>query len=92
MGFRTDTKYHKERADHPVYTDAWCSSFMCWCLENSNPKYKSPHSAASGSFFAHNSVESCEAFFGAIAVFSDCNSTGTDIGTSGVPFTYASLQ
>jgi uncharacterized protein (TIGR02594 family) len=86
-------KYHKDGAGVSYNSKtAWCSSFICWCLENSNPKYESPHSAASRKFLTHSSMEPCEVFYGAVAVFSDCNSTGTSIyGTGHVAFVFGKL-
>lgn len=86
------TLYHKEGASYGVGIDAWCSSFACWCLENSNPKFNSPHSAGSRSFINHSTVKSCEAFFGAIATFSDCNKDGV-LETSGhVTFVFGKVS
>ncbi|WP_164875655.1 hypothetical protein [Apibacter sp. HY039] len=48
-------------------------------IRNSTPKFDSPHSAGSRSFLTHNFVERCEVFYGAMAVFSDCDSTGINI-------------
>ncbi|PQL90571.1 PAAR-like protein [Apibacter adventoris] len=86
-------QYHKEGGGLTAGSGtAWCSSFICWVLENSNPKYKSPHSAGSRDFLTHSSVEGCDVFFGAIAVFSDCDSTGTNIKSSGhVTFVFGKL-
>ena len=85
------TQYHKEGASYDVGTDAWCSSFACWCLENSTPKFVSPHSAGSRSFINHKTVESCEPFFGAIATFSDCNKEGVVESSGHVTFVFGKL-
>ena len=69
----------------------WCASFVSWCLENSTPKFKSPHSASSSMFFNHSTLEPCEAFFGAIAVFSDCDSNGIIQNSGHVTLIYGKL-
>ena len=87
--------YHKEGAgaNGSGSGTAWCSSFVCWCLENSNPKFNSPHSTGSRFFMTSDTVEKCEVFFGAIAVFSDCNKDGTNIDTLGhVTFVFGKLK
>ncbi|MCC9070244.1 DUF4280 domain-containing protein [Flavobacterium sp. F-65] len=86
------TLYHKEGANYNVGTDAWCSSFACWCLENSSPKYDSPHSAGSRSFINHKTVMPSEAFFGVIATFSDCSKDGIVESTGHVTFVYGKLS
>ncbi|MXO29498.1 MULTISPECIES: hypothetical protein [unclassified Apibacter] len=70
---------------------ARCASFVSWCLENSTPKFESPHSASSSIFFNHSTLEPCEAFFGAIAVFSDCYSNGKMKGSGHVTLVYGRL-
>ncbi|MBS7255111.1 PAAR-like protein [Flavobacterium branchiicola] len=85
------TLYHKEGANYNVGTDAWCSSFACWCLENSSPKYNSPHSAGSRSFIDHKTVIRSEVFFGAIATFSDCSKDGVVESSGHVTFVYGKL-
>jgi uncharacterized protein (TIGR02594 family) len=87
--------YHKDGGGDSDAGSAtsWCSSFVCWCLENGNHKYLSPHSTGSRFFLTSNTVEKCEAFFGAIAVFSDCNKDGSDIKTAGhVTFVFGKLK
>ncbi|OWP82708.1 hypothetical protein BWK59_14420, partial [Flavobacterium davisii] len=84
--------YHKDgggyEGDHDV---AWCSSFVCWCLEQKN--YKSPHSAGSRMFLTSRSMVKCGVFYGAIAIFSDCDSTGKNIQTSGhATFIYGKIS
>ena len=69
----------------------WCASFVSWCLENSTPKFESPHSASSSMFFNHSALEPCEAFFGTIAVFSDCYSNGKMKGSGHITLVYGKL-
>ncbi|UMQ43630.1 hypothetical protein MKS83_07980 [Chryseobacterium sp. Y16C] len=74
--------YHKEGGGTDAGSGtAWCASFVCWCIEQKG--LPSPHSAGSRMFMESSKAEKCEAFFGAVAVFSDCDSTGTKIETSG---------
>ena len=87
------SKYHKEGANYNSVEDAWCASFASWCLENSNPPFKSPHTAGSRFFINHSTFEKSEAFYGAIAVFSDCSEDGKTIETSGhVSFLFGKLS
>ena len=86
------TTYHKDGASYSGIKDAWCSSFACWCLENSNPKYSSPHSPGSRSFINHKTVEKCDAFYGAIATFSDCNKDGVVESSGHVTFVYGKIS
>lgn len=86
------TIYHKDGASYQSEKDAWCSSFACWCLENSDPKYSSPHSAGSRSFINHKTVEKCEVFYGAIATFSDCNKDGVIESSGHVTFVYGRIN
>lgn len=60
---------------------AWCASFVCWCLDKSGNK--SPKSAGSRMFLDSKNVEKCDIFYGAVAIFSDCDSTGTKMQSSG---------
>jgi hypothetical protein len=83
--------YHREGASYNGIKDAWCSSFACWCLENSIPSFKTPHSAASASFINHKTVEKSEVFFGAIATFSDCDKNGNVESTGHVTFIFGKL-
>lgn len=83
--------YHRKGANYNGIKDAWCSSFACWCLENTTPPFQTPHSAASSSFINHKTVERCEAFFGAIATFSDCDKNGNIESTGHVTFVYGKL-
>lgn len=74
--------YHKDGGGLDAGSGtAWCASFVCWCLEQKN--YKSPHSAGSRMFLTSTDAEQCDVFYGAVAVFSDCDSTGTRMDTSG---------
>ncbi|MDQ0783388.1 hypothetical protein [Chryseobacterium sp. W4I1] len=74
--------YHKDGGGTDAGSGtAWCASFVCWCIEQKD--LPSPHSAGSRMFLTSAKAEKCEAFFGAVAIFSDCNSTGTNIETSG---------
>ncbi|RYJ38517.1 Glycoside hydrolase [Flavobacterium anhuiense] len=86
------TMYHKEGASYLGKKDAWCSSFACWCLENSNPDYPSPHSPGSRSFINNKTVEKCEVFYGAIATFSDCNKNGIVESSGHVTFVYGKIN
>jgi len=86
------TMYHKEGASYLGKKEAWCSSFACWCLENSNPNYPSPHSPGSRSFINNKTVEKCEVFYGAIAVFSDCNKNGIVESSGHVTFVYGKIN
>lgn len=86
------TMYHKEGASYLGKKDAWCSSFACWCLENSNPNYPSPHSPGSRSFINNKNVEKCEVFYGAIATFSDCNKNGIVESSGHVTFVYGKIN
>lgn len=85
--------YHKEGASYDGVTEAWCSSFACWCLENSKPPFASTHNAASRSFVGHKNFEKCEEFFGAIATFADCSKEGAvpATGSGHVTFVYGKL-
>jgi len=75
--------YHSDGGSSPGSGSgtAWCSSFVCWCLEESGNK--SPKSAGSRMFLDSSKVEKCEVFYGAVAIFSDCDSTGKKIQTAG---------
>ncbi len=74
--------YHKDGGGTDAGSGtAWCASFVCWCIEQKD--LPSPHSAGSRMFLSSAKAEKCEAFFGAVAIFSDCNATGTNIETSG---------
>ncbi|KPH11859.1 DUF4280 domain-containing protein [Chryseobacterium sp. ERMR1:04] len=74
--------YHKDGGGTDAGSGtAWCASFVCWCIEQKN--LPSPHSAGSRMFLDSPKAEKCEVFFGAVAIFSDCNSTGSKIETSG---------
>lgn len=74
--------YHKDGGGTDSGSDvAWCASFVCWCIEQKG--YPSPHSAGSRMFLTSSNAEKCEAFYGVVAVFSDCDSTGTKIDTKG---------
>jgi uncharacterized protein (TIGR02594 family) len=85
--------YHKVGASYSNVEDAWCSSFAYWCLESSDPKFETPHSPGSESFINHKTVEKCEAFYGAIATFSDCDSQGNiTTGKGHVTFVYGKLR
>ncbi|MGN7989282.1 PAAR-like protein [Pedobacter sp. 22226] len=87
------TAYHKVGANYSGIEDAWCSSFACWCLENSDPRFETPHSPGSASFINHKTVEKCEAFYGAIATFSDCDPQGNiTTGKGHVTFIYGKLS
>ncbi|MDR2204867.1 MAG: hypothetical protein LBE36_01735 [Flavobacteriaceae bacterium] len=75
-------KYHKEGGGAEAGSGtAWCSSFVCWCIEQKG--YKSPHSAGSRFFLTSKNSEKCEVFYGAVAIFSDCDSSGKNIQDSG---------
>lgn len=85
--------YHSEGGSSPGSGSdtAWCSSFVCWCLKESN--YESPKSAGSRLFLTSTKVEKCDAFYGAVAIFSDCDSTGTNIQSSGhATFIFGELE
>ncbi|SHF39595.1 PAAR-like protein [Pedobacter caeni] len=56
---------------------AWCASFVNWCILKSD--YKILASASSQSFISSNQVEKCTIFYGAIAVFTDCDINGKTI-------------
>lgn len=75
--------YHKDGGSSPGSGSgtSWCASFVCWCLEQSGNK--SPKSAGSRMFLDSNKVEKCDVFYGAVAIFSDCDSTGTRIQSKG---------
>ncbi|MEO8237483.1 MAG: hypothetical protein ABI576_05190 [Flavobacterium sp.] len=75
--------YHSDGGGSPGSGSetAWCASFVCWCLEESGNK--SPKSAGSRIFLDSKNVEKCEVFYGAVAIFSDCDSTGKKIQSSG---------
>ncbi|WP_137905897.1 hypothetical protein [Chryseobacterium sp. 2VB] len=74
--------YHKDGGGTDAGSGtAWCASFVCWCIEQKD--LPSPHSAGSRMFLSSTKAEKCEVFFGAVAIFSDCDSTGTKIETSG---------
>ncbi|KRD57929.1 hypothetical protein ASE40_16410 [Flavobacterium sp. Root935] len=75
--------YHKDGGSSPGSGNetAWCSSFVCWCIEESGNQ--SPKSAGSRMFLDSKKVEKCDPFYGAIAIFSDCDSTGTKLQSSG---------
>jgi uncharacterized protein (TIGR02594 family) len=74
--------YHKDGGGSDGSSSvAWCASFVCWCIEQKN--YKSPHSAGSRMFLTSSNAEKCEAFYGCIAVFSDCDSTGKKTQSTG---------
>ncbi|MDR6464370.1 hypothetical protein [Chryseobacterium sediminis] len=74
--------YHKDGGGTDAGSGtAWCASFVCWCIEQKD--LPSPHSAGSRMFLSSAKAEKCDVFFGAVAIFSDCDSTGTNIETSG---------
>lgn len=69
---------------------AWCASFVCWCIKQKG--YSNPLSAGSRLFLTSGTVEKCEAFYGAVAIFSDCNKAGDDIYDSGhASFVYGKI-
>ncbi len=69
----------------------WCSSFACWCIQQTN--FGNPRSAGSQSFLDSKKVEKCEAFYGAVAVFTDCDSKGNINSSSGhVSFVFGKVE
>jgi len=78
--------YHKEGGNlEGGYRTSWCASFVNWCILKSN--YKIYASASSQSFLSSKRVEKCEIFYGAIAVFTDCDVSGKTL-TSEDGFTH----
>jgi uncharacterized protein (TIGR02594 family) len=83
-------EYHKNGGNISAkYSTPWCSSFACWCLEQS--QYKNPKSASSKNFMLSSHMEKCNVFYGAIAVFSDCDINGAPKSTGHVGFIYGKL-
>ena len=85
------TMYHKDGGGLTAGSGtAWCASFVCWVIEQKG--YSTPHSAGSRMFLSSDNVEKCDAFYGAVAVFSDCDSTGENKYTKGhVTFAFGKL-
>jgi len=85
--------YHKDggSSDGKGSATAWCSSFVCWCIQQKG--FNNPRSAGSRFFLTSSQVVKCEAFYGAVAIFSDCDKTGNTIYTSGhATFVYGKLS
>jgi uncharacterized protein (TIGR02594 family) len=70
---------------------AWCASFTNWCIAESGLTIKK--SASSQSYLNSDKVEKCDVFFGAIAVFTDCDSNGNYLsaGTGHNTFVFGKL-
>lgn len=70
---------------------AWCASFVNYCLLQA--KVSSPVSASSQCYLSSKEVEKCEVFYGAIAVFTDCDKEGNNLssGTGHATFVYGKL-
>ncbi|WP_028888915.1 C40 family peptidase [Tenacibaculum ovolyticum] len=85
-------KYHEYTGAKAKSSVAWCASFVSWAIGTSN--IKGPKTKASRLFINHTSLKKIEkSVFGAIAVFSDCNKTGSKIFSSGhVAFVYGKIS
>ncbi|NDV16530.1 CHAP domain-containing protein, partial [Muricauda sp. TY007] len=88
------------RVENDPTSVAWCSSFVSWCLDET--EYKGVKSAASRHYISNSSenkhklksnvVKVEEPFYGAIAVFSDCDSAGNTKTSGHVGFVFGKLK
>jgi uncharacterized protein (TIGR02594 family) len=78
---------------HSNYCDpnAWCASFVNWCLRQSNTSYTK--STGSQSFLSHSEfVKVSEPVFGAIAVFTNLDGNGDFKTTGHVAFVVGKMK
>lgn len=86
-------EYHKDGGgNNGGYKTPWCASFVNWCILNSG--FEIFKSAGSQSFLWSDKVEKCDEFYGAIAVFTDCDSSGKSLpGSKGhATFVFGKLK
>ncbi|MFV0303946.1 MAG: hypothetical protein ACK5IC_00505, partial [Moheibacter sp.] len=95
--FSMATSYHNyvgrtgNQANPTKGDNAWCASFASWVLGKSD--YENPKTAGSRFFIDHSTLKKIETpIYGAIAVYSNCSSDGSNVKTSGhVNFVFGKL-
>jgi uncharacterized protein (TIGR02594 family) len=85
-----ENKYHDYvRMEEATHAAAWCASFACWALHEKG--YSNPRSSGSRFFIdteERHFQQVDEARYGAIAVWSDCNSSGRTRNSGHVSFVF----
>ncbi len=89
-----EDKYHDyARMPDATSAAAWCASFACWALNEKG--YANPRSSGSRFFIdteERHFQQVDEARYGAIAVWSDCNSSGRTRNSGHVSFVFGKFS
>jgi uncharacterized protein (TIGR02594 family) len=98
VGIKDDVKTKDIKEDNPTEV-AWCASFVSWCLDQT--PYTSPKDCGSRFYIADDPQWNAKSkdllrkvsdlVYGAIAVFSDCDSAGNCKSEGHVGFLYGKL-